>query len=139
MYLSTTQANVVSGGDYVVELDTTQLDNAGVMGSTGNNRIIIARPATYYISGVAVFVSISAATRVHTITSKNGTLFGPFSEGSASAGAYAGFNVSFEAALVASDYIQLQGFHNAGSDQTFYGAAFSVAPSQLTVSEKPTW
>jgi hypothetical protein len=139
MHLSANQTGVVTSTMTKVNLNSTDVDNTGLMANTGSNRIDIKRAATYDVSGTAVIeLSGTASARNLTQLRKNDSQVG-YNEASATA---AGIGAPLARSVISwavGDNVSLAGFHMKGSNASFFGGALSDGACQLTVIEIPQW
>ena len=119
-------------------LNTTDLDNTGLMADTTNSQILVKRSSNYAVMGVASFDSATApATRFISEPQKNGTLCA-LAEGYGATGSYASYVATNTVIATSGDAFTLVAYQSSGASQWVAGYAASSA-CILTLSEIPSW
>jgi hypothetical protein len=142
MRIAANQTGVVTSTLTKVLLDTTDINNTGLVADTTNKRMNILRTSDYLLVGNIVWASFSpASVRVITQVTKNVGLavLGNAEAYGVAAGSPAVQSVTPGIPLVAGDYIELYAFQIAGSNQAVYGAAAPGASTNLALLEQPSW
>ncbi len=123
-----------------VQLDTSEIDNTGLMADTANNRIIVRRTANYLVVGTVIWLNLATANASRCISNiqSNGAEIGN-GESPGLVGSYPSPPaVKPGALLTAGDLITLHGFQNTGSSQAVYGSN-TTSTTSLAVLEQPQW
>lgn len=137
MHLAADQTGVVSGVSTKATIDTTDLNNTGLMADTTNKRINIVRAGSY-LTTAQVRMDILTATAISTQIWKNGAQISS-AIGSTPTDGYFGMVAFFPVTLEVSDYIEAAGFHNKGTNHSFMGGAVSDGNTNMSVTEVPQW
>lgn len=138
MRITANQTGVVTATPTVVQLSSTVADNTGLMADTGNNRMNVQRPGTATISGEVTWDGASpASARVRSEVFLTGTQI----KGGESNHVANSYNnptaIKVGQPVVAGDTIQLKGYHEGGSNGTFYGSTGDSCFLQFV--ETPVW
>lgn len=114
-----------------VTLDTTDIDNTGLM--AGSSKILILRTGVYAVKGAANYNNIAASTNTQVNVYRNGSAqFGLSITNGASS--YPGLIAPDDLVLFAGDYLELWVYQTTGTTVTLYTAA---PTNYLSVVEQP--
>lgn len=135
MYLASNTASTVNASETIVPLDTSGIDNTGVMVNTGANKITLRRPGNYAATGTVILYGNGAAANLTQANIKNGATSIAQVGATLSAGGYV-TNVSSKPFVgAASDDIKLFYYQDSG-----FTSPLLLAPiCALSVIEIPSW
>lgn len=138
MHLSSNQTGITTSTMTKVNVDTTDLDNTGLMADTGNSRINIVRPNNYSLEGTATMSFGPSSVRVISQVRKNDSQIA-FNECSATGIIGAVFTKSAPLSFAVGDHASLAGYQQSGGDGIFIGDTLANGAAQITVTELPSW
>jgi hypothetical protein len=137
MHLGTNQT--VATGVVTITLDTSDVDNTGLMVDTTNHRIAIQRAGKYLPAGMVRITNLSAnGTAMASIIQKGGTSITQGIGGGLSSGDFGTPTPVTPASFAAGDLITLCSYQ-AIANETAYGSTLGNGPCQLSVTEIPPW
>jgi hypothetical protein len=126
-----------------VTLDRSDVDNTGLMVSTGSSQITIGRTSTYKLFGKSVWDAIAAGTANRFLvviykTNTSGVQLASGEQQSAGTG-FNGAPMAFDTVnLTAGDVVLLAVYQSTGGNRNVYGAAGNGGCG-LSVIEVPSW
>lgn len=133
--------SVASGSAVKIGLNTTVVDNSGLMADTSNTRINIVRPNNYIVAAYVRASGLNTNTaRWISATYKNNVTSNFFTQSECSGlnGAFVGSVAPVVVPLVSGDYIELYAFQTSGSTQTAGGTG-TTEDTNLLLIEQPQW
>jgi lysophospholipase L1-like esterase len=130
-----------NGANTTATLDTTTLDNTGLMATLGSNGITVQRPGTYTVlARTGMDQPATNCIRFSSMAQKNGTTIVVEQETFVFAGAFPSFCAVDDITLAAADIVKLQAYQTCTTPVTrnFTTGATAIGTA-LTVREIPAW
>lgn len=135
MYLNTTQTGITTGSFQKVLVNTSGINNTGMMVNTTNNRIDIIRTSMYKVRPLVVWELPGTFPRFLCRAIDNLGVTAAQGELNGVANAYpAPWNFS-AVALVKGQYVELEAYHDSGVNKTVYGESNPGTTGLLLIEE----